>query len=60
MNKVVDFIKANYLIFIIGLLFYSLFLYYTIQGNRLCDCETTEKYRPTQSGHSSVNRFYHK
>ncbi len=60
MNKLTEFLKENYLIVLIGLFFYSLFLYYTIQGNRLCDCESTENYRPTQNGHATVNRFYHK
>ncbi|MBN8643048.1 MAG: hypothetical protein J0L86_14645 [Flavobacteriales bacterium] len=60
MNKLINFLKENYLIVVIGLLFYSLFLYYTVQGNRLCDCESTENYKPTRTGHTSVSRFYHK
>lgn len=60
MEKVSNFIKENYLALVIGLCFFGLFLYYTTQGNSLCDCESTENYKPTNSGHSSVNRFYHK
>lgn len=60
MGKVLSFVKENYLALLIGLFFYGIFLYYTIEGNRLCDCESTEDYKPTNSGHSSVNRFYHK
>ncbi len=60
MEKVSDFIKENYLSIIIAIGFYGLFLYYTTQGNSLCDCESTENYKPTNSGRSSVNRFYHK
>lgn len=60
MEKALSFVKENYLALLIGLFFYGIFLYYTIEGNRLCDCESTEDYKPTNSGHSSVNRFYHK
>lgn len=60
MGKVLSFVKENYLALLIGLFFYGIFLYYTVEGNRLCDCESTEDYKPTNSGHSSVNRFYHK
>lgn len=60
MERVSNFIKENYLALLIGLCFYGIFVYYTTQGNRLCDCESTEKYKPTNSGRSTVNRFYHK
>jgi hypothetical protein len=60
MEKVSEFVKENYLAILIGLSFYGVFLYYTTQGNRLCDCESTENYKPSQSGRSAVNRFYHK
>jgi hypothetical protein len=60
MNKVLEFIKENYLAIVASLCFYGLFLYYTTQGNSLCDCESTENYKPSNSGRSSVNRFYHK
>ena len=59
MEKIIQFIKENYLILLIGFCFYGLFLYYTVEGNRLCDCESTENYKPTHAGHT-VNRFYHK
>lgn len=60
MEKVNQFIKENYIILIIGAVFYSLYLYSTFEGNLICDCESTENYKPSNTGHSSVNRFYHK
>jgi hypothetical protein len=45
----------------LGLLVYILFLGYTFNGGRICDCETTEKYNSGSSrGSNTVNRFYHK
>lgn len=60
MGKLIDFIKNNYLSLGIGMLFYILFLYYNTSGSQLCDCETTESYRPTGVSRGSVNHFYHK
>lgn len=61
MEIISKFIKNNIFPIIIGLFFYSGYLYFTYSGNRICDCESTEKYSSSQSGHrSSVNRFYHK
>lgn len=62
MEKISAFLKNNYLTLLIGLFFYGLFIYYNSAGNSLCDCESTENYKPTQSsgrGHT-INRFYHK
>ena len=60
MNKIFDFLKENYLVVILGTLFFGLFLYYDLAGGRLCDCETTESYKPSQFNRISINRFYHK
>ncbi len=60
MGKITKFITENYIALLIGLCFYGLFLYATVEGNRICDCESTENYKPSNTGHSSVNRFYHK
>ena len=60
MEKVLNFIKENYIALLIGLCFYSLFLYYTTQGSSLCDCESTENNKSTNSRFRSVNHFYHK
>lgn len=59
MEKIISFIKLNYLPLLVGLFFYGIFLYYNYTGNRICDCETTENYRPNTSGRT-VNHFYHK
>ncbi|MCG2610077.1 hypothetical protein LZZ90_00995 [Flavobacterium sp. SM15] len=61
METVLQFIKQNRVSLILGLLFYGMYLYFTFSGNRICDCETTENYRPTTSGtRGSINHFYHK
>lgn len=62
MEKVTAFLKTNYIAIIIGVLFYGLYLHAAMEGNRLCDCESTEKYNPHTSGSRGVhvNRFYHK
>ena len=59
MEKTIIFVKENYLAVIFGLVFYAVFLFYTIEGNSICDCESTENYKPNNTGHS-VTRFYHK
>lgn len=59
MEKMISFIKNNYLIFIVGVFFYALFIYYNFTGNRICDCESTENYKPS-TNRSSINHFYHK
>lgn len=60
MEKVMEFLKNNYLSLGVGVLFYVLFLYYNTTGSQMCDCESTESYRPTGSSRGSVNHFYHK
>ncbi|MDG2432212.1 hypothetical protein [Flavobacterium sp.] len=60
MGRITDFIKTNYLSLLIGLCFYGIYMYYNTNGNQICDCETTENYRPTQGNRSSINHFYHK
>jgi predicted negative regulator of RcsB-dependent stress response len=59
MEKVKEFVQTNFIALLVGALFYALFVYYNWQGNSICDCETTESYRPAQ-GNRSVNHFYHK
>lgn len=61
MNNILNFIKNNVWELLAGLFFYAIFLHFTYSGNRLCDCETTEKYNSAQSGNrTTMNRFYHK
>lgn len=60
MEKATLFIKNNYWSVLVGLLFYGLYLYCNYEGNSLCDCESTENYRPAQGSHTSINHFYHK
>ncbi|OXA83791.1 hypothetical protein DBR27_04265 [Flavobacterium sp. HMWF030] len=59
MKNVFDFIKNNLLAAIIGIFCFAAYLYFAYSGNRICDCETTEKYS-TSGTRSSVNHFYHK
>jgi len=58
MKKISDFIFNNKAPLTIGLFCFGVYLYFALAGNRICDCETTENYKPT--GRSSVNHFYHK
>lgn len=60
-NNMTQFIKDNKWAIAFGLFVYMLFLGYSFTGSRICDCESTEKYNSVgSSGHSTVNRFYHK
>ncbi len=60
-NNMTQFIKDNKWAIAFGLFVYMLFLGYSFTGSRICDCESTEKYNSGgSSGHSTVNRFYHK
>ncbi|MCC9072154.1 hypothetical protein LNQ49_11235 [Flavobacterium sp. F-65] len=59
MKVIFDFIKNNLAAVVIGLFCFIAYLYFAYSGNRICDCETTEKYS-TSGNRSSVNRFYHK
>ncbi|QEE49083.1 hypothetical protein FUA48_05660 [Flavobacterium alkalisoli] len=63
-EKIKYYVKNNYPAFIIGVFFLLLFLQFTFAGNRICDCEKTEKYNSasnrTHSRAGGVNHFYHK
>jgi hypothetical protein len=58
----IKFIKENYIALGVAVILYVVYLQFTFAGNRICDCETTEKYAPGRtSGHrTGVTRFYHK
>ncbi|WP_294251445.1 hypothetical protein [uncultured Chryseobacterium sp.] len=65
MEKAINYIKENWLVCLIGLLFTGWFTYLTFGGSRFCDCEKTETYQDgtTRSHHSSgvgYYRYYHK
>jgi len=60
MDTVLRFIRQNKWGVLLAVLFYSMYLYFTVSGNRICDCETTENYKPTASSRGSINHFYHK
>jgi len=55
-----NFIIANKSVIFIGLVVYAMFLFFTISGNQICDCVTTEKSSPGTRSHVGVTRFYHK
>jgi hypothetical protein len=56
-----EFVNKNKWALLIGTCSYVLFLYFSYSGNRICDCQSTEKYNdPSSRGRSSINRFYHK
>lgn len=59
MENILDFIKKNLAALTIGLFCFAAYLYFAYSGNRICDCETTEKYSASGS-RGSVNHFYHK
>ena len=44
----------------IGFFCLGVYIYFALAGNRICDCETTEKYRTSGTSRSSSNHFYHK
>ncbi|MBL0735986.1 hypothetical protein JI750_03755 [Flavobacterium sp. GN10] len=61
MKRIFDFIRNNITSLLIGFACFGVYLYFTIAGNRICDCESTENYKSTTSGsRSSYNHFYHK
>ncbi|MDV7698557.1 hypothetical protein N6B72_16645 [Chryseobacterium soli] len=64
MQRIFDYIKANWLLVLIGTFFLSWFVYLTYSGNRFCDCAKTETFRDgTTRSHSSGTgfyRYYHK
>jgi hypothetical protein len=58
-----SFIKKNYIALGLGVISYAVYLLFTFTGNRICDCETTEKVKSGSSRaiyRGGVNRFYHK
>lgn len=62
--SILEFFKKNLIAFGIGAFFLVLYLQFTFAGNRICDCQATEKYKPASTGtHRAAyigNRFYHK
>jgi len=56
-----DFIVNNKWPLLFGIVAFGMFLFFTISGNRICDCVSTEKYSSnTSRGHLGVARFNHK
>ncbi len=63
MEKILQYIRHNWLLLSIGGGFLVWFMYLTYSGNQWCDCQKTEKYQDGQrSGTHSRGfyRFYHK
>jgi len=54
------FLITNKWAVLIGLGIYGLFLFFTLSGNQICDCVSTEKTNSGTRSHATVNRFYHK
>ncbi|KRD63097.1 MULTISPECIES: hypothetical protein [unclassified Flavobacterium] len=59
MKRISDFFINNWAPLAIGFFCFGVYIYFALAGNRICDCETTENYKPTGS-RSSYNHFYHK
>lgn len=59
MKNISDFLYNNLTSILIGFFCLGCYLYFAYAGNRICDCETTEKYSSAGS-RTSINRFYHK
>lgn len=59
MKNTFDFVKNNLVAIAIGLLCFGVYLHFAYSGNRICDCESTERYS-SSGNRSSINRFYHK
>lgn len=59
MEIVIKFIKQNWIALSIGMLAYGVYIYFAFAGNRICDCETTERTAPG-ARNTTINRFYHK
>ncbi|MCZ8196189.1 MAG: hypothetical protein O9267_01125 [Flavobacterium sp.] len=53
MKKALTYILENKFALLISLIVVSGYYYYTLSGNRICNCEKTE-----QEKRSRVNRFY--
>ena len=64
MEKVLQYLKNNLLLVLLGAFFFGWFLYLTYSGNQFCDCATTEKYKDgatrSRPHGTSFYRFYHK
>ncbi|AWA28952.1 hypothetical protein HYN48_01990 [Flavobacterium magnum] len=61
MDRIINFLKQNIPAIVISTFFYGLFLYFSYTGNRMCDCQSTEKYRANQNGSRiSTYHYYHK
>jgi|LakMenE18May11ns_1017448.scaffolds.fasta_scaffold5619969_1 hypothetical protein len=60
METSITFIKENSIALVLGCMFFGLYLYYNSEGNQLCDCESTESYKPSNVRQGGINRFYHK
>jgi hypothetical protein len=62
MEDIKTHIVRNKFALIIGVLAYIMFLYFSYEGNRICDCQSTQKYQNGNTSHhgSTINRFYHK
>ncbi|MCW3162046.1 hypothetical protein [Chryseobacterium oryctis] len=64
LTNILNYIRENWLLCLLGGLFLSWFVYLTYEGNQVCDCEKTETYRDgTTRSHSSGRgfyRYYHK
>ncbi|WP_228377917.1 hypothetical protein [Chryseobacterium luteum] len=64
MEKITNYIRTNWVLFLIGSFFVSGFVYLTFTGNKFCDCAKTETYRDgTTRNHSTgigFYRYYHK
>ena len=62
MEDIKALIIKNKFALIIGGLAYIMFLYFSYEGSRICDCQSTQKYQngSTTDRGSTVNRFYHK
>lgn len=63
METIFKFIKSNFIGFSIAITVFFIYLYFNYNGNRICDCKTTEKYNnSTTSGSrgNGVHHFYHK
>lgn len=63
MEKIINYIRNNWMLFAIGGVFLGWFVYLTFTGNQFCDCTKTEKYRDgTTKSHSRAGfyRYYHK
>lgn len=60
-ETIFTYIKQNKWPLLLGVILYAFFLKFVIEGNRICDCTTVEKYGTSNSGsRTHINRIYHK